>query len=139
MSTRLAPPCVRPLTRPLRSAAILYFAIMTYVVLAMLNEVRPMWYFVLAAVLFVLSQLDFFLLSKVICKVRPAFRQPPVSSANRARGSHRAQHTRLTAPSLPPCWKPPPSPCCTLRGEALRKVRRCPAPAPSRLAARSRP
>lgn len=62
------------LTRPSlfpRSAAILYFAIMTYVVLAMLNEVRPMWYFVLAAVLFILSQLDFFLLSKVICKVRP--------------------------------------------------------------------
>ena len=44
-------------------------AIMTYVVLVMLNEVRPMWYYVLAAVLFVLSQLDFFLLSKVICNV----------------------------------------------------------------------
>ncbi len=75
MSTRLTPPRIRTLTRPLlfpRSAAILYFAIMTYVVLAMLNEVRPMWYFVLAAVLFVLSQLDFFLFSKVICKVRPA-------------------------------------------------------------------
>ena len=43
---------------------------MTYVVLGMLNEVRPMWYYVLAAILFVLSQLDFFLLSKVICKVR---------------------------------------------------------------------
>ena len=45
-------------------------AIMTYVVLVMLNEVRPMWYYVLAAVLFVLSQLDYFLLSKVICRVR---------------------------------------------------------------------
>ncbi|KAI0324733.1 hypothetical protein GY45DRAFT_1262273 [Cubamyces sp. BRFM 1775] len=52
------------------AAAVLYFLIMTYVVLGMLNEVRPMWYFVLAAVLFVLSQLDFFLLSKVICNVR---------------------------------------------------------------------
>ncbi|KAI0777842.1 chitin synthase III catalytic subunit [Trametes elegans] len=50
------------------AAAIIYFLIMTYVVLAMLNEVRPMWYYVLAAVLFVLSQLDFFLLSKVICR-----------------------------------------------------------------------
>ncbi|KAI0360287.1 hypothetical protein OH77DRAFT_1393422 [Trametes cingulata] len=50
------------------AAAIIYFLIMTYVVLGMLNEVRPMWYFVLAAVLFVLSQLDFFLLSKVICR-----------------------------------------------------------------------
>lgn len=43
---------------------------MLYVVLVNLHEVRPMWYFVLAAVLFVLSQLDYFLLNKVICKVR---------------------------------------------------------------------
>lgn len=43
---------------------------MLYVVLGMLNEVRPVWYFVLAMVLFVLSQLDYFLLNKVICKVR---------------------------------------------------------------------
>ncbi|RPD53451.1 hypothetical protein L227DRAFT_398150 [Lentinus tigrinus ALCF2SS1-6] len=50
------------------AAAILYFAIMAYVVLGMLNELRPMWYYVLAAVLFVLSQLDYFLLSKVICR-----------------------------------------------------------------------
>ncbi|KAI0765497.1 chitin synthase III catalytic subunit [Fomes fomentarius] len=50
------------------AAALLYFVIMVYVVLGMLNELRPVWYFVLAAVLFVLSQLDFFLLSKVICK-----------------------------------------------------------------------
>ncbi|OBZ78471.1 Chitin synthase export chaperone [Grifola frondosa] len=50
------------------AAALIYFAIMLYVVLGMLNEVRPMWYYVLAAVLFVLSQLDFYLLSKVICK-----------------------------------------------------------------------
>ena len=56
---------------PPRSAAIIYLLLMTYVVLGMLNEVRPMWYYVLAAILFVLSQLDFFLLSKVICKVRP--------------------------------------------------------------------
>ncbi|TFK81589.1 hypothetical protein K466DRAFT_557746 [Polyporus arcularius HHB13444] len=50
------------------AATILYFGIMAYVVLGLLNEVRPMWYYVLAAVLFVLSQLDYFLLSKVICK-----------------------------------------------------------------------
>ena len=56
------------------SAAIIYFILMTYVVLGMLNEVRPMWYYVLAAILFVLSQLDFFLLSKVICKVCVIFR-----------------------------------------------------------------
>ena len=43
---------------------------MVYVVLGMLNEVRPVWYFVLAMVIFVLSQLDYFLLNKVICKVR---------------------------------------------------------------------
>ncbi|OSD02524.1 hypothetical protein PYCCODRAFT_1467586 [Trametes coccinea BRFM310] len=49
------------------AAAVLYLLIMAYVVLGMLNEVRPMWYFLLAAVLFVLSQLDFFLLNKVIC------------------------------------------------------------------------
>ncbi|KAI0703333.1 chitin synthase III catalytic subunit [Earliella scabrosa] len=49
------------------AAAIIYFIIMTYVVLGMLNELRPMWYYGLAAVLFVLSQLDFFLLSRVIC------------------------------------------------------------------------
>ncbi|RDX41051.1 hypothetical protein OH76DRAFT_1561812 [Lentinus brumalis] len=51
------------------AATILYFGIMAYVVLGLLNEVRPMWYYVLAAVLFVLSQLDYFLLSKVICKI----------------------------------------------------------------------
>ncbi|KAF8522916.1 chitin synthase III catalytic subunit [Hysterangium stoloniferum] len=48
-------------------AALLYFGIMSYVVLGILREVRPLWYYVLAAVLFVLSQLDYFLLSKVIC------------------------------------------------------------------------
>jgi hypothetical protein len=42
---------------------------MTYIVLAVLREARPLAYFALAFVLFVLSQLDFFLLNKVICKV----------------------------------------------------------------------
>jgi hypothetical protein len=54
------------------SAAILYFALMMYIVLGVLNEVRPMWFFTLAFILFVLSQLDYYLLNKVICKVSPS-------------------------------------------------------------------
>jgi len=50
------------------AAAIIYFLVMIYVVLGILNEFRPLWYFVLAMVLFILSQLDYFLLNKVICK-----------------------------------------------------------------------
>ncbi|OAX39071.1 hypothetical protein K503DRAFT_865701 [Rhizopogon vinicolor AM-OR11-026] len=49
-------------------AALLYFGIMLYIVLGILNEIRPVWYYVIAAILFVLSQLDYFLLSKIICK-----------------------------------------------------------------------
>jgi hypothetical protein len=41
---------------------------MTYVVLRVLQETRPMMFYLLAAALFVLSQLDYFLLSRVICK-----------------------------------------------------------------------
>jgi hypothetical protein len=48
-------------------ASLLTLAVMTYIVLAILNETRPMWYYLLAAILFVLSQLAFFLLGKVIC------------------------------------------------------------------------
>jgi len=48
--------------------AVLYFIIMTYIVLAVLNEMRPMLFYVVAAALFVLSQLDYFLLNKVICR-----------------------------------------------------------------------
>ena len=51
----------------------MYFLIMGYIVLAVLNEIRPMWYYVISAVLFVLSQLAYFLLSHVVCKVRGAF------------------------------------------------------------------
>ncbi|KAF7371100.1 hypothetical protein MSAN_00744800 [Mycena sanguinolenta] len=50
------------------ATVIIYFGIMTYIVLAVLNEVRPMWFYILSAALFVLSQLAYFLLSKVICK-----------------------------------------------------------------------
>ncbi|KAG2342416.1 hypothetical protein BDR05DRAFT_964366 [Suillus weaverae] len=49
-------------------AALIYFGIMLYIVLGILNEVRPVWYYVIAAILFVLSQLDYFLLSKIICR-----------------------------------------------------------------------
>lgn len=42
---------------------------MSYIVIQVLNETRPMWYYILAAALFILSQLAFFLLSRVICKV----------------------------------------------------------------------
>jgi len=50
------------------AAAILFFVMMSWIVLLVLREIRPMWFYILAATLFVLSQLDYFLLSKVICK-----------------------------------------------------------------------
>jgi hypothetical protein len=50
------------------AAAVLFFALMTWIVLAVLREIRPMWFYIIAAVLFILSQLDYFLLNKVICK-----------------------------------------------------------------------
>ncbi|KIJ31625.1 hypothetical protein M422DRAFT_266654 [Sphaerobolus stellatus SS14] len=40
---------------------------MAYVLLGLLKEVRPLWYYILAEILFVLLQLDYFLLSRVIC------------------------------------------------------------------------
>ncbi|KAF8703666.1 hypothetical protein AX14_014155 [Amanita brunnescens Koide BX004] len=49
-------------------AVLLYLAIMSHVVLRVLQETRPMFFYLLAAALFVLSQLDYFLLSRVICK-----------------------------------------------------------------------
>jgi hypothetical protein len=49
-------------------ASIIYFVIMAYIVLAILNEIRPMWFYILAATLFVLSQLAWFLLGRVICE-----------------------------------------------------------------------
>ncbi|KAK7685113.1 hypothetical protein QCA50_011952 [Cerrena zonata] len=50
------------------AAAVIYFALMLYIILGILNELKPVWFYILAAGLFVLSQLDFFLLNKVICK-----------------------------------------------------------------------
>ncbi|XP_006464084.1 hypothetical protein AGABI2DRAFT_209131 [Agaricus bisporus var. bisporus H97] len=46
---------------------IVYLALMAFIVLHVLNETRPMWYFLLSAALFVLAQLAWFLLGKVIC------------------------------------------------------------------------
>jgi len=49
-------------------AALLYFITMLFVVVKLLRELRPVWNYIIAATLFVLSQLDFYLLSEVICK-----------------------------------------------------------------------
>lgn len=65
----------------LYSATIIYFVLMTYVVLRILNEIRPLWYYVLAFVLFVLAQLAWFLLGKVVCRV-----SHPIHSVNRCDG-----------------------------------------------------
>jgi hypothetical protein len=50
------------------ACAIIYLGIMAYIVLRVLNETRPMWYYILSAALFVLSQLAWFLLGRIICK-----------------------------------------------------------------------
>ncbi|KAI6003023.1 chitin synthase III catalytic subunit [Pisolithus albus] len=49
-------------------AALIYLGLMLYIVIGVLNEVRPVWYYVISAILFILSQLAYFLLSKVICQ-----------------------------------------------------------------------
>ncbi|KAI6021704.1 chitin synthase III catalytic subunit-domain-containing protein [Pisolithus microcarpus] len=49
-------------------AALIYLGLMLYIVVGILNEVRPVWYYVISAILFILSQLAYFLLSKVICQ-----------------------------------------------------------------------
>lgn len=49
---------------------LLYFVIMTYIVLGVLRERRPMGFYLFAGILFVLSQLAWYLLGKVICRVR---------------------------------------------------------------------
>ena len=42
---------------------------MSYVILQVLHEKKPVLFYVLAAALFILSQLAWFLLGRVICKV----------------------------------------------------------------------
>jgi hypothetical protein len=44
-----------------------FFGLMTYIVLAMLQERRPMIYYTIAAIIFALSQLAWLLLGKVLC------------------------------------------------------------------------
>ncbi|KAJ3716577.1 chitin synthase III catalytic subunit [Lentinula raphanica] len=48
-------------------ATIIYFVVMLYVILGMLKELRPTLYYILAGVVFIFSQLVWFLLGKVIC------------------------------------------------------------------------
>ncbi|CAE6527791.1 unnamed protein product [Rhizoctonia solani] len=50
------------------AATFFYFLIMSYVVLGVLREMRPFFYYCAAAFLFVLSQLGYFLLSKIVCR-----------------------------------------------------------------------
>ncbi|KZP13296.1 hypothetical protein FIBSPDRAFT_1049522 [Athelia psychrophila] len=49
------------------AATAIYLVLVAYIV-GVLNEVRPMWFYVPSGVLFVLSQPDYFLLNKLICK-----------------------------------------------------------------------
>lgn len=48
---------------------------MAYIVMGVLKEFKPFIYYIIAAICFVLSQLAYFLLGKVICSVRGAFHQ----------------------------------------------------------------
>jgi hypothetical protein len=52
---------------PLRSAAFLYFVLMIWIVVKRLREQRPLVYYMLAGILFILAQLTYFLLSRPIC------------------------------------------------------------------------
>ena len=51
----------------LGSAAFLYFVLMIWIVVRRLREQRPLVYYVLAGILFILAQLAYFLLSRPIC------------------------------------------------------------------------
>ncbi|KZO99427.1 hypothetical protein CALVIDRAFT_380762 [Calocera viscosa TUFC12733] len=50
------------------AAAFIFFAIMASIVMCILRELRPIALYFLTAILFVLSQLAYFLLSRVICE-----------------------------------------------------------------------
>ncbi|EAU81033.2 hypothetical protein CC1G_10152 [Coprinopsis cinerea okayama7 len=54
------------------ACALLYLLLMSYIVLHVLKETKPMWFYLLSAVLFVLSQLALFLLGKVVCRASDA-------------------------------------------------------------------
>ena len=57
----------RYLTSTSPSAALLYYILMTWVVVVVLREMRPLVYYALAGFLFILAQLAYFLLSRPIC------------------------------------------------------------------------
>ncbi|KIY70412.1 hypothetical protein CYLTODRAFT_488087 [Cylindrobasidium torrendii FP15055 ss-10] len=50
------------------ACAVLFLILMIYIVLGVLKEVRPVWFYVVSAAVFVLGQLAWFLLGKVICR-----------------------------------------------------------------------
>ena len=74
---------------------------MVYIVVRVLNETKPMWYYILAACLFILSQLSWFLLGRVICKVEKSL---PHFVCNRIvyRLYNRARKEKRMAQSLRP-------------------------------------
>lgn len=54
------------------AAALLYFILMGWVVIAVLREMRPLIYYALAGLLFILAQLAYFLLSRPLCSASKA-------------------------------------------------------------------
>lgn len=103
------------------ACAVIYLILMAYIVLHVLNETRPMVYYILSAALFVLSQLAWFLLNKVICKVRAVVGCYFISSSYRV-GVRRDHQQRLTVRSLLPCSRRQRLVFCILHGEVSRKV-----------------
>jgi hypothetical protein len=101
------------------ACAIVYLILMTYIVLQVLNETRPMVYYILSAALFILSQLAWFLLNRVICKVRSVVGCYFIHLIVLGRRDHRQ---RLTVRSLLPCSRRQQLVFCILRGEVSRKV-----------------
>lgn len=49
------------------AATLIYFILMAYIVMAVLKEFKPFIYYIIAAICFILSQLAYFLLGRVIC------------------------------------------------------------------------
>lgn len=101
------------------ACAVIYLILMTYIVLRVLNETRPMVYYILSAALFILSQLAWFLLSKVICKVRSVVGRYFILLIVLVRRDHQQ---RLTVRSLLPCSRRQRSVFCILLGEVSQKV-----------------
>lgn len=77
-----SPSSVLHILKKLYSCAASFLIIMFIVALRVLEETKPMWYYTLAASLFIASQLVWFLLGRVICNVCtiPFFTCPNLSS-----------------------------------------------------------